>query len=388
MYGVDKSLCFRVDIDISKPLKRGHKMMVGGKLVWVDFRYVKLPDFSYLCGMLGHITKGCDYYNPDVPESEYYMGAPKARTQLNFGESPTPLIPVEITDQRGKEGQNHNTGTDQMDILIPGNEVFKRKHEGHDPTMGVGLALLWEKSIKLSLCSYSSNHMDANISWEGEDVEWRFTGIYRWPETQNKLRTGEIIADLATHSNFPWVIFFHAEKNGGPAKPQRHINSFREAFTDANLNDLGFEDYPFTWSRVQHEEVIVEKRLDRFCASTEWSLLFPEAQVTHVNSYISYHLPILLKCYPTNLSRQRHGKKFKFENMWVTDPSCREIIGDVSKTDAVDNVLVKVDSCSKELAAWNKNSFGHVGREISKLEDSLKYLTDAKSWHGVLNKIK
>ncbi|KAJ8443329.1 LOW QUALITY PROTEIN: hypothetical protein Cgig2_015810 [Carnegiea gigantea] len=235
-----------------------------------------------------------------------------------------------------------------MDIVIPGNEVFKRKHEGHVPTMG------------------------------GEDVEWRFRGIYGCLEMQNKRRMGKMIADLATHLNPLDLneIFFHAEKKGGPAKPQQHIDSFREAFTDADLYDLGFKGYPFT---VQHEEVIVEERLDRFGASTEWSLLFSEAQVTHVNSYISDHLPFLLKCYPTSLNGQRHGKKFKFENMWVIDPSCREIIakawGDVSKTDAVDNML-------------NKNSFGHVGREISKLEDSLKYLTDAKSRHEVLNKIK
>ncbi|KAJ8443328.1 hypothetical protein Cgig2_015809 [Carnegiea gigantea] len=74
MYGVDKSLCFTVDIDISKPLKRGQKVMVGGKPMLVDFRYVKLPNFCYLCGMLGHVTKGCGYYNLDVLEYEYQYG--------------------------------------------------------------------------------------------------------------------------------------------------------------------------------------------------------------------------------------------------------------------------------------------------------------------------
>jgi len=76
----------------------------------------------------------------------------------------------------------------------------------------------------------------------------------------------------------------------------------------------------------------------------------------------------------------------------VTGPPCRGLFakacGGVSKTDAVDNVLAKVDNCSMELAAWNRNSFGHVGREISKLEDSQKYLTDVMNKHEVLNKIK
>ncbi|KAJ8422909.1 hypothetical protein Cgig2_005750 [Carnegiea gigantea] len=70
--------------------------------------------------------------------------------------------------------------------------------------------------------------------------------------------------------------------------------------------------------------------------------------------------------------------------MWVTDPSCHELIAKAQTL--VDNVLAKVDNCSIKLAAWNKNSFGHVGREISKLEDSLKYLTDPLSKREVLEK--
>ena len=40
---------------------------------------------------------------------------------------------------------------------------------------------------------------------------------------------------------------------------------------------------------------MVEERLARFCAHTDLSVNFPEAQVTHVNLDISDHLSILLK---------------------------------------------------------------------------------------------
>ena len=46
-----------------------------------------------------------------------------------------------------------------------------------------GLALLWDKSVTLTLCSYSAHHMDAYVRWGETDEEWCFTGIYGWPKT-------------------------------------------------------------------------------------------------------------------------------------------------------------------------------------------------------------
>jgi len=46
-----------------------------------------------------------------------------------------------------------------------------------------GLALLWDKSVALTLYSYSAYHMDAYVRWGETDEEWRFTGIYGWPKT-------------------------------------------------------------------------------------------------------------------------------------------------------------------------------------------------------------
>ena len=74
MYGVDKALCFRADIAIDRPLKRGQRVALDGRTVWIDLRFVKLPDFCYVCGMLGHVTKGCGLYNPSVAVSDFQYG--------------------------------------------------------------------------------------------------------------------------------------------------------------------------------------------------------------------------------------------------------------------------------------------------------------------------
>ena len=228
-----------------------------------------------------------------------------------------------------------------------------------------GLALLWERTVKLTLCSFSAHHMDASVCWEDDAEEWRFIGVYGWPETNNKCRAEDLIAELSSHSHLPWVvggdlneIFYHSEKHGGPPKPQTHIDSFRNAFLDHGLYDMGFEGYDFTWSRWHNWEIVVEEWLDRFCAITKWSLLFPDAKVIHIDLGSSDHLPIILKCHPNRLRGERHKAKFRFENMWITDPSSHDVISNawkqVSGSDAMENLLMKVYRCSQELKLWKK----------------------------------
>ncbi|XVF71961.1 hypothetical protein PTKIN_Ptkin12aG0082300 [Pterospermum kingtungense] len=53
-------LRIRVNIDVSKPLKRGSKITrTGGGKHLVAFRYEKLPDFCYMCGKLNHQESDC-----------------------------------------------------------------------------------------------------------------------------------------------------------------------------------------------------------------------------------------------------------------------------------------------------------------------------------------
>ncbi|KAJ8431515.1 hypothetical protein Cgig2_009752 [Carnegiea gigantea] len=98
--GIDEALCFRVDIDPT----------------WIRLKYVRLSDFCYGCGKLGHVLKGCETVeaeegNPDLQyaspmkprrrnmESQLAeekrlftafqkMKNPSARTKLTFDDPP------------------------------------------------------------------------------------------------------------------------------------------------------------------------------------------------------------------------------------------------------------------------------------------------------------
>ena len=50
-------------INVSKPLCRGRKVLLGqGKEEWISFKYEKLPNFCYWCGLVSHDDKECSIY--------------------------------------------------------------------------------------------------------------------------------------------------------------------------------------------------------------------------------------------------------------------------------------------------------------------------------------
>jgi hypothetical protein len=57
--GWGRFLRLGVRIGIRKPLKRGRALLIGGKSVWVSFKYENLPLFCIHCGCIMHGSKGC-----------------------------------------------------------------------------------------------------------------------------------------------------------------------------------------------------------------------------------------------------------------------------------------------------------------------------------------
>jgi hypothetical protein len=70
-----KFLRVKVRMNITKPLMRGIKLTVevvgGEKEAWCPFQYEFLPDFCYICGIIGHVDKGCETQLEDGAERQY-----------------------------------------------------------------------------------------------------------------------------------------------------------------------------------------------------------------------------------------------------------------------------------------------------------------------------
>ncbi|XP_062112044.1 uncharacterized protein LOC133823369 [Humulus lupulus] len=76
----------RVAIDVTQPLMRGRRVRLPRirDEFWIDFRYEKLPDFCFECGIIGHLFQHCTLYlehmdagtEPTLPYGPWLKGAP------------------------------------------------------------------------------------------------------------------------------------------------------------------------------------------------------------------------------------------------------------------------------------------------------------------------
>ncbi|KAJ8439338.1 LOW QUALITY PROTEIN: hypothetical protein Cgig2_022475 [Carnegiea gigantea] len=413
-----KSINFhQVDIDVTKPLRRGMKVMMRGKPIWISFRYVKLPEFCYGCSRLGHTLSICDEAkevdeDSDLPYGDSLRGSlikptrryaeaqkqeekrlfltyqhdsssNKPKKKLHF-EAPHDSQPPSSNFSLGKG----TTASDNMTVddtlpLQPGNKAFNRK--------------LIDRGLNVSLLTMSLHHVDVIIRDFGGSQEWRFTGLYGYPDSQHKTKTCDLISDLHGRSDLPWLlggdineIFYNLEKKGGPEKPQAILDHFRDTFSACNLHDLGYVGYEFTWWNKRDGGQSVEERLDHFMASLEWSLLLPEAKAFHINAKLSDHLHIQLKlkggCQET--SRSSTQKSFKFKNMWALYEGCGEVIKRAwNHSGTLSLALDSIKRCASDLSAWNFTEFGHVQHKIHDLELSLKGTYDIQQRDDILSKI-
>lgn len=72
--GWSKYMRIRVDLPLDKPLRRGMWMMVGNCSKWVKFKYERLMDFCYVCGLFGHGYRDCSVYDDRMAVGELPYG--------------------------------------------------------------------------------------------------------------------------------------------------------------------------------------------------------------------------------------------------------------------------------------------------------------------------
>ncbi|KAJ8453215.1 LOW QUALITY PROTEIN: hypothetical protein Cgig2_008099 [Carnegiea gigantea] len=228
----DKSVNSLVDVDVTKPLLRGIRVMVQGRSC------VKLSEFCYGCDKLGHTLKDCDSVDPSVDEELLQYGdwlrgslikslrrnaelerseekglftayrnsksTLKGCTKLRFSNDSSPPDITLRTSLSSPPVISDNMLLDETSTITPGTEVFKRKMQ--DKGRSGDLALLGRKGLDVKLLSMSLHHIEVAIKGLGVSNEWRFTGIYGWPENQFQTLTGELIYDLSNRSNLPWLV--------------------------------------------------------------------------------------------------------------------------------------------------------------------------------------
>lgn len=102
------------------------------------------------------------------------------------------------------------------------------------------------------------------------------------------------------------------------------MQMFREVIDECNFMDLGFVSSNFTWSKHFEDGRSIWERLDRGLATNSWFHCFLGTRVFHLLCLSSDHCPLLIS--PTSLDLPPQKKVFRFEEMWLSDNGCREIV--------------------------------------------------------------
>ncbi|XP_019167877.1 PREDICTED: uncharacterized protein LOC109163583 [Ipomoea nil] len=217
-----------------------------------------------------------------------------------------------------------------------------------------GLAMLWSNSINLQVTAYCDNFIDTTLSLDVGAPVWRFTGYYGYPDKARRRESWQMLRNLAAQSTMPWVVMgdyndlmHQTEKRGRAPHPPWCINGFCDAVADCGLQDLPFTGYQYTWVRSRGAVNMVEEKLDRILVSEDWNTMFDGAEACSLTCTYSDHMPLLLTPVATvNTMRQ---KRFLFDNMWLREDRCREVVAQSWERTVGRDVLVRIECCSRDV---------------------------------------
>ena len=140
----------------------------------------------------------------------------------------------------------------------------------------------------------------------------------------------------------------------------------RDVIDECQFMDLGYVGPKFTWAKHYVDGHSIRTRLDRCMATNSWLQKFPRTRVHHLNCMSSDHSPLLINL--SGMPELRKKRCFRFEEMWLSDPTCGDMVEEVWCSIRDSNpslaILEKVASYERELTWWNKNNFGHVRRDL------------------------
>ncbi|KAJ8446967.1 hypothetical protein Cgig2_006595 [Carnegiea gigantea] len=272
VFGADKSLCFRVDVD--RLLRCGVNVKIDG------IKYVKSSDFCYGCGHLVHVLKACDVGTADIDDSDLQY---EAWLRLDKGRHMKEVEKFRVVEedadgkaesvfiQSGFLSETKKSRAEMEETLKQISNYFGLFIDARG--RGVGGIIVGQDGESNSSFIFLTPYGSEDSARRGR-VGVEVHRYLCWAEMQYTAGRGEMVANSKNHVDLPWLV-------GG------------------ELNQIFCHSEKAWWSS-DDGELVVEERLGRCFSSVELTLLFPKALFVRIDSNLSDHLPILLKCYLRN----------------------------------------------------------------------------------------
>ena len=236
-----------------------------------------------------------------------------------------------------------------------------------------GLALLWSREINLEIKSYGSYHIDAVVTEESSNFQWRLTGFYDHPQTHMRQKSWDLLAYLKSQSQLPWFCYGDSneilsmeEKSGGAARCQSQMDRFRGVVNLCGFKDLGYSRTDFTWCNMQSGDNRVYLRLDRAFETSDWIDMFGEVRVNHLVDSTSNHRALYIA--GPKAPKQPRARRFHFKAMWTKNEACTDIIEaawcSVGNVNTSESMVAALNACAVDLKAWSFATFGQIPKKI------------------------
>ncbi|XP_039064057.1 uncharacterized protein LOC120209036 [Hibiscus syriacus] len=241
----------------------------------------------------------------------------------------------------------------------------------------VGLMMLWNERIDVTLLSYSNLHIDVEVSGIGD--KFRFTGFYGRSSWAEKKHNWEMISRLASTSLLPWCVggdfneIIHSDEKRGGRKPVRsHMEEFFQCLRGADLWDIRPRVGWFSWASGTRAKTYVCERIDRFVAKNDWRLMFQDCSVETISMAMSDHSAISLKLVGEERMCETRKDYFKFDVCWANEDQCRDIVKRIWEQD--DTFTAKVGKIGSSLGDWQRSRRTQAKREERRLRELLSRL--------------
>uniref|UniRef100_A0A803NLX7 Zinc knuckle CX2CX4HX4C domain-containing protein n=1 Tax=Cannabis sativa TaxID=3483 RepID=A0A803NLX7_CANSA len=326
----------RVTINVTKPLKRRMRLQnTAGIEFWTNFKYEHLPTFCFICGIMGYSDRFC----------------------------PQRVAMEECQMQSNQPESGHDTkGTPVDQLMSPAIlnqiDVIKEKIGGQRPANGEGV----------------NGH----------------NGLYGEPNRNKRKATWDRLRNLAATSNLPWCVMgdlnnvvSHDDKQGGNRYPEFLIQGFQQALAESGLQDMDLCSYPFTWERGRGTESWIEVHLDRGLVNQSWLDMFNAAKLYNLEVSTSDHCPIFMDL--TSELMTPSLRRFRFENAWLREPLCIQIVKESWDGSVGSDIQRKVAVCSRQLQNWGKEYTGKFKERIGRWKKEMNRWKSGRDESSIMN---
>jgi hypothetical protein len=221
-----------------------------------------------------------------------------------------------------------------------------------------GLSVMWKENLKCRIMNYSRNFINLIVS-DGDKGEWRLTCYYGYPERSRRRQAWDLLRELRDMSALPWCIIgdfndllSQEDKQGQNPHPNWLCEGFRSAVGDCDLTDIRLDGYPFTWIKSRGSSHVIEERLDRAFANTNWLMLYPEVRLQNLLTSHSDHSPIMLQT--SVMVRNGNTYSFRFENIWLKEEDVSDVVEEGWNGRLDLDVTSRVSQCADRLQEWGR----------------------------------